>query len=164
MAKPFHNILPSVHQRELLWKKIDAKLHFAPSGCHEWQGAKTPKGYGVVGIGPKAYRSTCYVHRLSVWRATGIDPASSLVLHSCDNPACCNPEHLSIGSAKDNSCDMVSKQRQCRGEDIPQAKLKESDVPVIRADTRSLSQIASDYGVDPKQIHRIKQKRAWRHV
>ena len=164
MAKSLDTLLANEQQRLGLWTRYDAKVIKTPSGCWEWQGAKTPKGYGLIGVGPKADRTLCYAHRLAYWRNTSVDPADMLVLHSCDNPSCCNPDHLSLGTSKANSQDMVAKGRQCQGERTNGSKLRDADIPHIRSDRRSLTTIASIYGVDPKQIHRIKQGVAWRHV
>ncbi|OWJ71388.1 hypothetical protein CDV50_10305 [Haematobacter massiliensis] len=98
MANDLCTILGDEQQRLALWARLDGKVKFLPAGCHVWQGAKTPKGYGVIGFGPKAQHKTLYVHRLAIWRRTGVDPSGQLVMHSCDNPSCCNPEHLSIGT------------------------------------------------------------------
>lgn len=141
-----------------------AKVKIIEDGCHEWQGAKTPKGYGVIGFGPRPTHVTLYAHRLALWFSTGEDKPSSFVLHSCDNPRCCNPKHLSYGSAKANCADMVMRGRSTRGERSAHAKLKEFMIPAIRRDTRTLKAIGDDYGVDAKQVHRIKRRECWKHV
>jgi len=145
-------------------ERLKRRINVDLSGCHVWQGAKTAKGYGVIGWGPRSAHTTLYVHRLSIWLATGIDRPCEVVMHSCDNPACCNPGHLSYGSAKDNSADMVAKGRVARGERSHMSKLTESDIPMIRSDNRSLSAIAATYGVDKKQVHRVKRRESWGHV
>jgi hypothetical protein len=74
-------------------------------GCWEWQGAKI-NGYGNLQIG----KSAMLAHRV-VMNA----PADLMVLHSCDNPGCVNPKHLSLGTAHDNAQDMKRKGRGLRG-------------------------------------------------
>lgn len=82
------------------------------SGCWEWQGATTANGYGRVKIDHKLYSP----HRVVAW-AMDIAPAmgdptrKTVVMHSCDNPKCCNPEHLSLGTHSENMIDCAKKGR-----------------------------------------------------
>lgn len=133
------------------------------SGCLLWFGATTKKGYGLVGIGGRKGKSI-YAHRLAYTIAKGAIPEGLSILHRCDNRCCCNPDHLFVGSPADNTNDMINKDRHCRGERSPMAKLSEDEIPGIRRDPRSLRLIALDHGVDIKQIHRIKRRENWRHV
>lgn len=78
-----------------------------PTGCLEWTG-KRHKGYGVTTFGRN---STVFTHR-KVWMLTfGAIPAGLCVLHRCDNPPCCNPDHLFLGTALDNARDRTAKGR-----------------------------------------------------
>lgn len=80
--------------------------------CWIWIGAKTPLGYGKFSIGSKTVAS----HRHSYVVHKGAIKSGHCVMHSCDNPACCNPDHLSCGTAKDNVADMIEKGRQALGD------------------------------------------------
>jgi uncharacterized protein (DUF433 family) len=89
-----------------------------------------------------------------------------IVRHTCDNPKCCNPKHLLIGTKKDNTQDMVSRRRHCFG-DAHSKKLKEADVVNIierlkNGDTQQV--IADEYGVARSLIGLIKQGKRWSHV
>ena len=163
MAVDLDTIAGDAEQRERLASRLAARSEPVASGCIVWAGSKTPKGYGMLRFGPRP-GVVLYTHRIAAWLAFG-SPArdGDVVMHSCDNPSCCNPEHLRYGSASENSKDMVAKRRQQHGSAHYRAKLVEADIPKIMADSRSLSFIASDFGVDLKQIHRIKQGTAWRH-
>ena len=79
------------------------------SGCWLWDGAATRDGYGLVTIAPQKWPHR--VHRLAWEEAYGPIPAGMSVLHRCDVPACCNPNHLFLGSQQDNVTDMQEKGR-----------------------------------------------------
>lgn len=79
-------------------------LASAPSEeCWEWTGPRVPRGYGQLG--------RLYVHRLVAEAAFGPIPPKYQVCHHCDNPPCCNPAHLFVGTQSDNMRDMVAKGR-----------------------------------------------------
>jgi hypothetical protein len=75
--------------------------------CWEYQGGKNNIGYGMIRDENKM-RTT---HRVSYEEHKGPIPYGLCVMHSCDNPICCNPNHLSVGTHQQNSDDMVSKGR-----------------------------------------------------
>ncbi len=81
-----------------------------PSGCWEWQGCLTKTGYGRFQVHPKTLRA----HKVSYFLCKGSFPNDFLVCHTCDNPRCVNPEHLWVGSPKDNVLDMIKKGRLVR--------------------------------------------------
>jgi hypothetical protein len=83
------------------------KRYDHPKGCWEWQAAKSSFGHGRAKIGGKLYSP----HRLAYEKRFGPIPAGKMVLHKCDNPSCVNPDHLFIGTARDNVRDMMSKGR-----------------------------------------------------
>lgn len=73
--------------------------------CWIWTGATTGKGYGQIVIKYKKYKA----HRIA-WEVTyGPVPEGLKVLHTCDNPPCCNPKHLFVGTQKDNMIDASNK-------------------------------------------------------
>jgi hypothetical protein len=82
-----------------------------PDACWIWEAGKDWDGYGVFTYGTTSERRSCRAPRLA-WRlAFGKIPAALFVLHKCDNPSCVNPNHLFLGTAKDNSEDMMRKGR-----------------------------------------------------
>jgi len=86
----------------------------ADNGCLEWQGARLASGYGLIGRGRRD-EGMAYVHRLAWELAHGPIPDGMFVCHHCDNPPCCNVEHLFLGTHADNMADMVTKGRACGG-------------------------------------------------
>ena len=73
-----------------------------------WTGSRDRKGYGKL----KRERHICAAHRLSWEFNFGPIPDGMLILHRCDNPPCVRPDHLLLGTAADNTADMISKGRQ----------------------------------------------------
>lgn len=132
------------------------------SGCLLWERYVSADGYGVLRWNGKVQKA----HRLAWQSQKGSIPSGMLVCHKCDVPSCINPSHMFLGRDADNSDDKVAKGRQARvrGERQPKAKLTERDIPVIRADSRILREIAKDFGVSVGLIFFIKKRRAWAHV
>lgn len=145
------------------WSKVDRQ---GPSDCWVWTGARNEHGYGVMR--PEGQRSgpTIKAHRVSL-SLVGVDIDGVVVRHSCDNPPCVNPAHLSTGTKADNSADMVARGRSPRGSRSGASKLTERQVAEIRARHASgeLHRVlAADYGVSRVTITHIVNGKTWRHV
>jgi hypothetical protein len=85
--------------------RIRGNVHVTDSDCWVWQGYRNEHGYGRLWA-PKRY-----VHRAAYEAFVGPIPAGLNVLHRCDNPPCCNPAHLFLGTRADNARDMLAKGR-----------------------------------------------------
>ena len=125
--------------------------------CIEWKGAVRKDGYGITWKDGKP----AYAHRVAIEATAG-----EVVMHSCDNRKCVNPKHLSIGSNKKNSEDMVAKGRQCSGEQSHLAKLTEEQVRHIRRlqgmiSSRSCGRL---FGISKTNVLDIWNKRTWKDV
>lgn len=79
--------------------------------CWIWTRATDKKGYGKFGIGPKGGNRSFFAHRVAFALAGTIPPDDLMACHQCDNPPCCNPAHLFLGTAADNLGDMAAKGR-----------------------------------------------------
>lgn len=130
--------------------------------CWNWTGGKNSSGYGCL----NTKNGSELAHRLSYDEFNGDIPSGSFICHKCDNPGCVNPEHLFLGTSKDNYDDMVSKGRNTnKGSNQHNSKLKEGDVLEIRrllAEGKKLNYIAAIYGVTFQAISRIKTRKIWR--
>ncbi len=134
------------------------------AGCREWTGRRLNKRYGVVDLGG----SPKIAHRVAYRLATGRDPGEREVCHTCDNPPCCEPAHLWLGTHRENMRDMAAKGRTnppiFLGEGHPGSKLKAADIVVIRGSPLPDSVLARQFGVTAANISRIKKLETWRHV
>lgn len=145
--------------KKKFWKNVDKTR-----ACWIWLGPKVGRGYGKVKFDGKTQRA----HRV-VWEWTnGPIPDGMYVCHRCDNPACVRPDHLFVGTPAENVHDMHQKNRYPRGEARKRAKLTAVMVIEIRSryEPRKITvkTLAKEYGVDPALIHRIIQRKAWKHV
>jgi HNH endonuclease len=145
-------------------KKYFDKYAVKQEECWDWKGIIDSTGYTVLGIRPhiKGHRASWIIHK-------GPIPIGMNVCHSCDNRKCTNPEHLWIGSQKENIQDKIKKGRANtpKGSDLKQAKLKEEDVEYIKIlliEGLTCGDIARYYEVSRKIISRIKNGETWKHV
>ena len=133
--------------------------------CWEWGGFRDGRGYGQFGNRRRYSQAT---HRLAYELHHGVSLQSTdVVRHACDNPSCCNPAHLSLGTFADNSEDMVSRGRSLTGSKHPHAKLTEEKVKQIREAKRNgetLSALAATFGVNKTCISGITTGKTWRHI
>lgn len=159
MAK-FDLALMTMEMRVRFWAKVKVG---EPGECWPWQAATNQKrmGYGVW----CPVRGTTYrAHRVAAYMVYGA--SDLIVLHSCDNPPCCNPNHLRYGDHAENANETVQRGRHVarHGEDSFTAKLKEHQISEIRASKASAVSIAEKYGVSDMTIFRIRSGRTWRRV
>lgn len=148
------------------WANVD-RCNPAPDACWTWGRSKNRKGYGNVGLFEGGRWSSQLAHRMAWYIHTGEKPGDSLVMHTCDNPGCCNPDHLRLGTNSDNMADMVSKGRARRpvGAINPAAKLTAGDVDEIRR-LYSLggfthADLAEMFDMGKSQIGNITSGRGW---
>lgn len=133
------------------WPKVDKK---SKDECWHWIGAKVPSGYGHIGIRRKVYRAP----RISWEIHYGKIPEGLVVRHKCDTPSCVNPNHLELGTTKQNIQDTVKRKRARGGK----RKLSEQDVQCIKNDNRTLRAIANDYNITYGYVSQIKNGKSCR--
>lgn len=152
------------------WNKVKTGL---PDECWEWQGGRISYGkhlhYGVTTILQKKWRA----HRFAYFITKGAIPKGLLVCHQCDNPPCCNPGHLFLGTHKDNMLDCKAKDRLNteKGTERYNSKFTPDDIKCIRSsygkrgrNGLTLDQLAANYQVSRSIIHAIIHRKRWKHV
>lgn len=146
------------------WAAFDRR----DDGCWVWIGRANQDGYGQVYYGGKSQR----VPRVAYLLAKGSIPGGLLVCHSCDVRLCGNPDHLWLGTAKDNAMDAVKKGRMVipyyPGGLHPLAKLcddERAQVVIDRGTGLSIRALGAKYGISTTSVQHIlfpeKQKKKW---
>lgn len=149
---------------------IQLRIKVTGRGCWEWQRARANDG----GYGCLNWKGVHMAHRVSWAVHVGPIPKGLNVLHKCDNPPCCNPDHLFLGTLADNNADMEAKGRSnrsglragstFRGEAHGGARLTEEAVRDIRASSEPLRVLAERYGVKLMAVSRARAGKSWTHV
>lgn len=163
---------PSVHcSRFCQWGSPDDRFEMyvdrtpghGPNGdCWLWTGTINGSGYGQFSIDNKPVS----IHNFSYKKHKGHIPKGMFVCHLCDFKVCCNPDHLWLGTPRDNSEDRDNKGRgkACRGQMNGNAKLTDADVLRIRSDPRTGNALAKEYGMAKSQISLIRSGKTWKHL
>lgn len=141
---------------------LDNVITVPESGCWLWNKSWMSTGYGQFQNKRKTYLAHRYSYEVFV---SGI-PEGLCVLHKCDTRACVNPDHLFLGTKRDNIRDAKSKGRlnPSRGSKNYAAKLDEEKVLSIRNSNKRNADLAREYNVDPSVISEVKNRKIWRHV
>ncbi|MBS0654063.1 MAG: HNH endonuclease [Verrucomicrobia bacterium] len=177
-----------LHCREVCWGNrvfcsnkcnILGNIEKKESGCWEWKKGKNKFGYGLVKdldnrTQKLGNRMKCMAaHRMSYLCFKGQIDRGIFVCHKCDNPSCVNPEHLFLGTPKDNVRDALNKDRLyldgltfrlTKGGKSPSSKL-EHHLPEIRkriSKGERIAEIAESYDVSPNAIYSIKHGKTWK--
>lgn len=162
--------------------RIDKTPGHGPDGtCWVWTGSRQGDGYGTI----RASDRTMLTHRAAWIVEHGPIPDGLKVLHRCDNPPCCNPAHLFLGTDQDNSNDMIAKgrsnkasgdahgfrfhpERWRRGENHTSAKLTATQVLAIRAEYAQGSitcvRLGAKYGINHASTYAIVKRKTWKHI
>lgn len=146
------------------------------SGCWNWTGTKNAKGYGRIAGEIDGQRVVengrqMLAHRVSWMLHVGPIPQGpgahgTVVLHTCDNPGCVNPQHLRLGTQSDNVKDMIAKGRKVAGEwqkrkgieHFRSAFKDQADIDLICATVGKTKELAERFGVDVCTIKRVRQR------
>lgn len=140
------------------------------TGCWERGNIANPHLYSYLNVWVDNKHSWMGAHRLSYLIYKGDIPDGYLVCHKCDNRHCVNPDHLFIGTVRDNNLDMFKKGRAntCKGSRNWKAKLNEDQVKEILkmwyGGGVTKKDIANNYDVRQSMICKIINKRSWKHI
>lgn len=141
------------YHANLFWGRVRIA---GPDECWMWTGYKNNMGYGQYAVFPNPPQGS---HRIAYALKNGGIPAGINVCHKCDNPLCCNPTHLFLGSQKDNIRDMGAKGRHATGPRNGNSKMSPETIAAIRSDYAnggiSLKGLGRKHGCSDTWIARI---------
>ena len=145
-----------------IWDRIDVR---DANECWPWTRGKSHDGYGRIQLRGRDQ----YAHRIAWELANRRSADGFLVLHSCDNPGCCNPAHLRLGSHTDNQRDAIERGRRDdrRGSQNHNAKLTETAVRrlrALRAQGATLRELAQEFGIAENTACMAARGTRWTHV
>jgi len=133
-------------------------------GCWLWTGYVNRDGYGLHHAHNKIIRS----HRYVLEYVEKIPLEKMIVMHKCDNPACCNPAHLAIGTHADNQLDKTNKNRQAKGESNGSSILTEEQVREMRSKYKpniyTYKMLADEYKVNKDTVQKAVRGIYWKHL
>ena len=142
------------------WSRVQIK---GVEECWPWLGKKNRNDYGFCNI-----EGLRHSHRVAAYFHFGAYPKSKHIMHKCDNPICCNPNHLQIGTRELNLQDKIEKQRQAKGSTHGKAKLDEKLVVNLREKYNSgytiRELLPSARGVSYRVLWCALVGRTWRHI
>ena len=141
--------------------KIAENITINANGCHEWTGYGLPTGYGRT----RYENKMVLVHRLAWMLAKGPIPKRKCVCHRCDNPKCCNVDHLFIGTHRQNMRDAIKKGRMDKAFGILAAisphrrktKITDAMVDEIRSSSESSASLAKRFGCTYTNVYLIRR-------
>jgi hypothetical protein len=154
VGRPVGNTGRPANTPDVLWSKVDKK---GEDECWNWLGYKNNEGYGRTWINDRGYYAHRVIFNLAFPGVIELNAPKStddvgFLLHTCDNPSCCNPKHLWVGNHADNMADKVAKGRSpdFSGDKGPRAKLSMSqarEARELRKNGMSTRDLAKKFGL-----------------
>jgi hypothetical protein len=139
---------------ERFWSKVNRSG--GPDVCWPWLGRPNTWGYGtfVIRLGVRIL-----AHRMAYELTYGKIPDGLFGTHECDNPICCNPKHITPGTSKKNSYDILLHTGKW-----PRETFSDEDVRSIRMSTRTLQSVAQQYSTSKSTVSRIRHRKVYSRI
>lgn len=150
------NLLNANEARKNTHQTFLDRIKVSESGCWEWQHSLDNGGYGSFGINGKSWRAHRYSYQHYKGEIGGLN-----VLHKCDNPSCCNPDHLFLGNQSDNAIDMIQKRRSKVAKTTPEMVIQIRDLFASGLKRKVISEII---GASRPVVESILRNKTWTHV
>lgn len=145
----------STHWSIRLRQKIRKR---SPNECWEFTGKSRTCGYGVLQLGRG--KGTMMAHRLTYIMHHGEIPPKMCVCHKCDNPICCNPRHLFLGSYHENLMDMSRKGRHRGSRKLTPTQVRRIKL-LIKSGLSRARDLAPKFRIDPSTISKLLNGHSW---
>ena len=158
--------MPALRTKADIQKYIESRVLKVPGGCWWWQGTVKVEGYGSLDWNRPGLPRLQGAHRVTFAIFHG-EPGDLFVCHTCDNRACCNPDHLFLGTPADNAADCKAKGRHSHGVVVGNSKLTEVEVLEIRrlvAGGMLQKDVAPHFNVSKETVNHIVNRRKWAHI
>lgn len=149
-----------IDEQSRFWSSVETA---GDDDCWVWAKSKDRKGYGKFGVGSMK-DGTRRIEQSSrtAWRLTnGPIPDGLFVCHSCDNPPCCNPRHLWLGTCKENLQDMHAKGRFYAKSWTDKEKIKA--IKILGA-SKTIEEIANEIDVQPSFVSKVLRGASFKHI
>ena len=135
-------------------------LESRTNDCIEWPFYRNQKGYGLIKRAGKKYTAS----RLLLVISSGVEHSHLQCMHSCHNPSCVNPRHLSWGTQEENNLARSETGRIRKGVNSPVAVLTEKQVVAMFLAAGTHRTIAAEFFTDHRTVGRIKRREIWKSV
>lgn len=136
-------------------------IRIPESGCWIWMSSLNTGGYGKTGLGRGSHLSA---HRVSYEQKFGPIPKDKFALHTCDIKCCVNPDHIFLGTQKENMADKVNKNRQAKGEKHGMHKLTKEQAIEVKSGTADAYELANKFDCSVSTIRQIRSGLYWKHL
>ena len=159
--KETHVTFLPTNETERFWSKVDRSA--GPEACWPWLGHRQKNGYGQFRMGNKR---RVLAHRFAIGLTEIGDRKNGVAKHSCDNPSCCNPKHISPGTQAQNQAEKVQRGRSLVGARNPNATMSEETALVIKRRRKAGDRyvdIARDLGLSLHRVHKVANY-SWKHL
>jgi hypothetical protein len=159
IGDPIQDTIVTEEHLRRFWANVDVN---PSNGCWEWRTAKKHNHYGkmsIFNIFMRANRLSLLFHGVEI-------PEGMMALHHCDNKPCVNPDHLYVGTRKDNIRDMIARKQRSPFRRQPIFKLDAWTVyKILGLSSRyPQSRIAAHFGVVQSLVSQIVTRKVHRHI